>query len=158
MNADSEHTLFVRELIEFLSDARRQTAAQEHPEELPDATRQFSWHQPQWTYVDRYTGTNPYGGQTLVWSQGQVVWMMNYYAEFVSDSVAAREIHAFQRKMLSQPDSDNPIRGPSEFTDNQFCYRNSVTGELTEFYGDEQIMCNDIEVHRMRFHGGLILN
>ena len=96
----SVRTPFMREFIDFLVEARRGTYAIPHGTKLDDATEQMTWSRAGWTYRDRYAGSNPYGGQELVWQDGKVVWMMNYYAEVISESVPLEEIYAYQREVL----------------------------------------------------------
>jgi len=146
----------MREFIDFLVEARRGTYAIPHGEKQDDDTEQMTWSRSGWAYRDRYAGGNPYGGQELVWRSGKVVWMMNYYAEVVSESASLEEIYAYQREVLGQPDPEHLMRGPAIHRNGDFAYRNSVDGDISEFVGEERITWRDELVYRMRFHGGTV--
>ena len=143
-------------LVDFLVQARRETYAISHGESLDDTTEQMVWSFEDWRYCDRYAGTNPYGGQELVWRGNQVVWMMNYYAEVLSDTVPINQIYAYQREVLGQPDREHLMRGPERHRRGDFAYQNTVDGELSDFIGEETIVFKNEKVYRMRFHGGSV--
>ncbi|MDJ0607770.1 MAG: DUF5680 domain-containing protein [Kiloniellales bacterium] len=144
------------ELVDFLTQARRETYAIPHGESLGDGTEHMAWDRGEWSYRDRYAGTNPYGGQELVRREGKVVWMMNYYAEVLTARPSMDEIYAFQREVLGQPDPARPMRGPARYASGPFTYRNEVRGDLDRFSGQETIRHEEAEVYRMVFHGGLV--
>ena len=144
------------ELVDFLTEARRETYAIPQGERLGDGTEHMAWDRGPWSYRDRYAGTNPYGGQELVWRDGKVVWMMNYYAEVLAARPSMDEIYAFQREVLGRPDPTHLMRGPARYARAPFTYRNEVRGDLARFSGQESIRHEEAEVYRMVFHGGLV--
>ena len=159
----SDHTALLHELVDFLVDARRGTYAIPHGNKLADATEEMVWSRGNWVYRDRYAGNNPYGGHELVWRDDNVVWMMNYYAEVVSDSllaknISAEKVYAYQMEVLAQPDPNHLMRGPANHASGDFAYANQVDGDLTNFTGEEIISFQGETVYRMRFHGGVIGN
>ena len=144
------------DLVDFLVMARRATYAIPHGEKLGDGTEHMAFDHEAWSYRDRYAGSNPYGGQELVWRDGRVIWLMNYYAELVADGPPMAEIYEFQREVLGQPDPAHPMRGPARYDRGAYAYRNEVEGTLPNFAGRERILHDGVAVYRMVFHGGLI--
>ena len=141
---------------EFLALARRETYAIPHGEKLEDGTEHMAFDRGSWRYRDRYAGQNPYGGQELVWFEGQVVWIKNYLAEVVSEVCSSEEIYRFQRLALGSPDPQHLMRGPALFRDGRFRYENRIEGNLDRFNGEECIYFDDLKVYRMILHGGKV--
>jgi hypothetical protein len=146
----------MRDLIDFLVVARRETYAIPDGTPVGDGTTQMLWDKPGWSYRDRYAGQNPYGGHEIVWRDGQVVWMKNYMAEVLSVRVPMARIYDFQREVLGQPDPEHLMRGPAAYQRGAFAYANTVTGDLARFSGEETIRHEGFPVYRMIFHGGLV--
>ena len=146
----------MKELIDFLVEARQVTYAIPHGTAVGDGTEQMIYDRDEWRYRDRYAGQNPYGGHEIVWRNGKVIWMKNYMAEVVSDERPLAEIYDFQREVLGQPDPNHLMRGPAHYANALYSYTNNIQGDLSYFIGQEQIFYNGVEVYRMTFHGGRI--
>ena len=149
-------TVDLEALVDFLAQARRETYAIPEGDRNQDGTSQNAWRRDAWRYVDRYAGTNPYGGQELVWHAGRVVWMMGYRAEILADEPSSDDIYAFQRRVLGDPDPEHLMRGPRRYTHGAFSYDNRVEGGIAGFSGREHIRYADTLVYLMAFHGGVI--
>ncbi len=149
-------TIELADLVGFLAQARRETYAIPDGDENRDGTSQNAWRRDAWAYVDRYAGTNPYGGQELVWRDGRVVWMMSYHARILADEPSSDDIYAFQRRVLGDPDPDHLMRGPRNYLYGQWSYDNRVDGDIAGFSGREHIRYADTMVYLMEFHGGVI--
>ena len=149
-------TIDLDALVDFLAQARRETYAIPEGDRNQDGTSQNAWQRDAWRYVDRYAGTNPYGGQELVWRDGRVVWMMGYRAEILADEPSSDDIYAFQRRVLGDPDPEHLMRGPRRYTHGAFSYDNRVEGDIAGFSGREHIRYADTLVYLMVFHGGVI--
>ncbi|MBT6202550.1 MAG: hypothetical protein HOI34_02490 [Rhodospirillaceae bacterium] len=146
----------MKDLIEFLVVARRETYAIPDGTDVGDGTQQMLFDQGPWRYRDRYAGQNPYGGHEIVWRDGKVIWMKNYIAEVLSDQRPMAEIYDFQREVLGQPDPEHLMRGPARYTSGHYSYSNTVTSDLARFSGEETIAWEGTPVYRMILHGSLI--
>lgn len=146
----------MKDLVDFLVVARRETYAIPTGTPLGDGTEQMVFDRGAWSYRDRYAGQNPYGGHELVWRDGRVVWMKNYMAEVLADDPSMEAIYAFQREVLGQPDPEHLMRGPESYANGHWLYVNRVTGDLGRFSGEETISFEARPVYRMTFHGGLV--
>ena len=146
----------MKDLIDFLVVARRETYAIPDGTPVGDGTMQMLWDAGDWSYRDRYAGQNPYGGHEIVWHDGRVVWMKNYMAEVLTDRLPMAEIYDFQREVLGRPDPEHLMRGPASYERGPFAYANTVTGDLARFSGEETIRHEGEPVYRMIFHGGLV--
>lgn len=146
----------MKDLIDFLVLARRETYAIPHGTAVGDGTEQMAFDRGAWSYRDRYAGQNPYGGHELLWRDGKVIWMKNYMAEVLADHPPMAAIYAFQREVLGQPDPAHLMRGPESYANGPWTYRNTVTGDLARFSGEETIAFEGRSVYRMTFHGGLV--
>ncbi|MEM7802555.1 MAG: DUF5680 domain-containing protein [Chloroflexota bacterium] len=146
----------MKDLIDFLVEARTVTYAIPHGTAVGEGIEEMSYDRGEWRYRDRYAGQNRYGGQEMVWRYDQVVWLKNYIAEVVSNRRPTSEIYSFQREVLGQPDPEHLMRGPAYYTNGFYRYTNQIEGDLSFFIGMEQIYYDDEEVYRMTFHGGKI--
>ncbi|EKD56245.1 MAG: hypothetical protein ACD_58C00248G0001 [uncultured bacterium] len=60
------------------------------------------------------------------------------------------------QKTLSLIPEDKPYRGPKEYTEGDYVYRNNFIGEVDNFSGEESISCNGKEVYKAKYIGGLV--
>ncbi|MEO0389360.1 MAG: DUF5680 domain-containing protein [Pseudomonadota bacterium] len=141
---------------DFLALARTKTYAIPYGEPLGDNTEHMAFDHGDWRYRDRYTGHNPYGGQELVWFQGQTVWMKNYLAQVLSDICPMDDIYDFQRHALGQPDPNHLMRGPALVEQGSFRYTNEISRDIQQFAGTETIWFGSTPVYRMVLHGGAL--
>ena len=146
----------MKDLIDFLVIARRETYAIPKGTPIGDGTEQMAFDAGPWRYRDRYSGQNPYGGHEIVWRDGAVIWMKNYMAEVLSGLRPMAEVYDFQREVLGQPDPEHLMRGPASYEKGAYGYRNTVEGDLGRFSGEETIAWQGTPVYRMIFHGGLV--
>ena len=98
------------------------------------------------------------------------VWSMQYRGGFIPEYWKhAEALAVFLTKALMVLPQDFPIRGPQHFAldhftfegtayDGQFIYRNSWTGDLTRFKGEESIDWNGVQVYYHDYIGGINRN
>lgn len=102
---------------------------------------------------DSWFGGEPFGGREVVFFKGNPHWMMVYYGQ---DTGKAEGLIPFLRKAMMSPDQEMPLRGPNEMTEGDFQYKNSATGDLERFIGEEKIFYKGEEVFRTNYVGGLV--
>ncbi|MBI2446735.1 MAG: hypothetical protein HYV51_02865 [Parcubacteria group bacterium] len=137
------------ELNQFLVSAKTNTYASENAVKriLEDGARELVYENGIFRYRDRYYGFNPFIGEELVWENGKLVWVMNYFGGVyheVIDLVRSEEIYDFLKLSLRQVPEDKPFRGPTRRFKNSnfsnFAYNNEVWGNISCFHGTERIM------------------
>lgn len=73
---------------------------------------------------------------------------------FTKEEIKA--IYAFLRLAMRQAPPENPYRGPREFAQGAFCYRDENEGDLRAFSGIETITRDDQLVYTLRYNGGFL--
>ena len=146
-------------LLEFLVRAKAHTYASEGEggeRELEDGGKELVFRDGEYAYRDRYYGFNPFAGEEVVRQGEQVVWAMNYYGGVTDSTVSSIDVYRFLQSALRRVAPDRPFRGPSEFSDGAFTYRNESTGDLGRFSGSETILHRGREIYRLDYHGGRV--
>lgn len=121
---------------------------------LEDGSKELSCSEAEFSYRDRYYGFDPFVGEEIVWRDGKIAWVMNYYGGTVVSDVPAKDVYDFLKKCLRQVNSSRPFRGPEHFIEGDFEYVDHSYGGVDEFQGKEQIFFGGEEVYRLRYHGG----
>jgi hypothetical protein len=67
-----------------------------------------------------------------------------------------KEVYAFLRKAMRNVSVDTPFRGPKEFVEGDYIYRDSNKGELGKFEGKETIFFVNRVVYSLSYSGGFI--
>lgn len=106
--------------------------------------------------VDKWFGGEPYGGQEVVYYKDKAVWIMVYYGRVYDTELDANDVYNFLRKSLQFPPEDKPYRGPGEYTEGNLIYKNTVTGEIDNYSGEEKIFEDGKEVYSATYYGGLV--
>lgn len=133
---------------------------------------------PDLEFRDEYLGHYNFAGRELVLNAGAPIWQMNYFGstklgpnvkltkeEQKNQSAMNEEVFEFLREAVSQMPERLPLRGPSEYHNGGMTYICTVTGDIREFYGREEITCNfgegkvEVEslVYSLNFHGGILI-
>ena len=147
------------ELAYFMVKAKRNTYASGNPPlKLPDGFDEFVYEEGEYKYRDRYHAKDPrpFGGEEVVWQNGKVIWMMNYYGYMVSNGINSKEVYVFLRKAMSKIDEKRPFRGPARLKEGDFEYRDESAGDVNQFKGTERIFHKGKEIYRLEYHGGKI--
>lgn len=119
----------------------------------PDGSTTIPFEQGDWRSHDNFFGGEPYGGRTVVFYRNQAVWMMVYYG-WVVEGVDADMVYGVLRGALMQMPGEYPYRGPQEFIQGDFVYRNKWEGELGRFSGEETIEQAGKLIYRADYRGG----
>jgi len=147
------------QLLKFIAEAHKAGyAAGEAANKVKekDGSTTITFQKDSWKYHDNYFGGEPYGGRETVFYEDSPVWMMVYYGR-VDRSVEDFEgVYTLLQKVLKLAPEDNPYRGPKEFKEGEFEYKNSWRGDIEEFSGKEFIYKNQKEVYRAKYIGGFV--
>lgn len=124
---------------------------------LPDGSKEFEFREGKFKYRDRYFGFYPFIGEEIVWQDENSVWGMNYFGFILADDLTEKKLGSFLQKSLMQGYNDIiPVRGPREFSENNWTYKLSMDGNLSRFTGQEEILRDEKVVYRLFLHGGFI--
>lgn len=91
-------------------------------------------------------------GQETIWYHKRPVWAMNYIGHVVSDGFNG----TFFKEALLEIDDEYPFRGPNLYKKDDYTYVSHTEGNLTWFYGQEEIYHEDKLVYEGFYHGGKI--
>ena len=147
------------DLLRFLRDAHRRgyAAGQTAPiVREADHSTTIVYESGTWRLHDNYFGGEPYGGRAVAFLNERPVWMAVYYGRVEDPGAEVQSVYSFlQRALLLAPD-DLPFRGPDQFTDEPFTYRNVRHGDVQNFSGEEIIAHRGQPVYVARYAGGLV--
>ena len=148
-----------KELRKFLVKAKKSTYAA--GDSVPkivndDKSTTLVFERGDWKYHDNYFGGEPYGGREIVFFKGQPIYMMVYYGR-VNDSVTnINSVYNILMNALKLIPEDKPYRGPEKYTVGDLSYKNSFTGEVDNFFGEEFITENGKEIYKAMYIGGFV--
>jgi hypothetical protein len=147
------------EFVTFLLKAKLKTystGGEGSERNLDDGTREMSYREGNFFYRDRYSGFNPFIGQEVVWENDKVVWAMNYYGMVMDESVSAGDVYQFLQKAMQRVGAERPFRGPDEYAEGDYLYKDSSEGNLSQFSGEETIFFQNKQVYLLTYHGGKV--
>ncbi|MBL8687207.1 MAG: hypothetical protein JNK86_07075 [Alphaproteobacteria bacterium] len=113
-----------------------------------------------WRLHDTSVGFREFGGQQVVYHEGDPVWEMGYHGMIRNTSFPEEKIMGFLKRALFNRDQIlNMPRGPALYIEpgKKWKYTNKSDGQLDEFIGREQILIADDIAYIMNYHGGLLL-
>lgn len=148
------------ELNNFLVNAKISTYATSGESKkviLNDGSKEFTCEEENFRYRDRYFGHNPFVGQEIVWKDNKLCWTMNYYGKVDSDNVSAKVVYSFLKDALKKVTKDLPFRGPKSFQKGEFEYKNNITGDISDFRGEETIYYKNKKLYSLYYHGGYLI-
>lgn len=147
------------DFITFLLKAKLKTysaGGQADQRDLEDGTRELTYHEEDFFYRDRYFGFNPFVGEEVVWQNGKAIWAMNYYGGVTDETVAGQDVYLFLQKAMRQVSAERPFRGPNEYQEGDFVYRDRSEGSVDSFLGGETIHFQGRQVYFLKYHGGKV--
>ncbi|MAG48071.1 hypothetical protein CL617_05695 [archaeon] len=62
------------------------------------------------------------------------------------------------KRITKEHKTDEPFRGPNNFKEDNFEYKDENKGSIENFKGVERIFYKGKEVYRLYYHGGVIKN
>lgn len=109
-----------------------------------------------WKYHDNYFGGEPFGGREVVFCKGKPIYIMTYYG-LVKQSISDFEpIYKMLQLALGLVPEAHPFRGPKEYSKGGMTYKNSYSGQIDNFFGEEVIIYKGKEVYKAKYIGGLV--
>ena len=145
--------------VSFLLKAKQKTYAtggEGNERDLNDGTREMSYREGTLFYRDRYFGLNPFIGEEVVWEDDKVIWAMNYYGMVTDESIATGEVYRFLQRAMQGVGAERPFRGPNEYEEGDFQYRDASEGTVDQFTGEETIFFQKKQVYLLIYHGGKV--
>jgi hypothetical protein len=114
-----------------------------------------------WLYHDSYSGHYFAPGQEVVYFKGKPIWAMAYAGgmkfKYHGIKDLTHETFVFLKKALLATDPEKPFRGPESFTDGDWEYKSTVSGDIKDFSGTETITYKNKSVFSQNFIGGIIV-
>jgi hypothetical protein len=152
-----------RELKQFLNAAISQTYTRDglRVESQRSGFYELEYSEGDWLYRDSFAGFFRSWGQEVVWHLGIPVWSSCYGGgmedAYLNDQEFTHQTFEFLKKSLSYKSEKFQPRGPNKFSDNDWQYRCSWTGDITKFKGSEEISFQDKLVFTHEFFGGNVI-
>ena len=162
---DLDRLLKEQELIDlqnFLIEAKKETYANGTAEKVNPTrrgSRDYEYKNDKYSYHDTYFGGTDFQGQEVVYQQEDTpIWGMIYYGRTLDESLSEEAMDNALRPALMQVGEDDtiPVRGPKEFENQGYKYTFKVTGDLTNFEGEETIEKEGKKIYTLKCHGGMI--
>lgn len=151
-----------QQLFNFINRAGKATYAgggkyEENPER-PDFFELVYDKELPWHYRDSYAGHSRSGGQEVVRLNNEPIWWSGYGGGMVEGKEKmSDQTFDFLKKALSQDEKGFlSLRGPHEFTDGDWKYTYAQDGDITDFYGYEEISYKGEKVFWHRAVGGAL--
>lgn len=152
-----------RGLTEFIDRAGKATYAgdgkYENKPQRPDFF-ELVYREGDWEYRDSYTGHSRSGGQEVVKKGGKPVWWSGYGGGMVQGKEdLSDKAFKFLKKALSQEEKGfDSLRGPHQFLDGDWKYTYTQEGNVSDFYGYEEIYYKGKKVFWHRAVGGILIH
>jgi len=149
----------LQNLKEFLVKAKKSTYASGDVSKKiieADKSTTLMFEDGDFKYHDNYFGGEPYGGREVVFLKGEPVYIMVYYGLVNEETADFRGVYGVLQKALSLIPEDKPYRGPKEYEEGDYDYRNNFIGEIDDFSGEETINYKGKKVYKARYIGGLV--
>ncbi|MFA5306441.1 MAG: DUF5680 domain-containing protein [Candidatus Babeliales bacterium] len=154
------------DFVSFLKKAKQATYANNanKPERI-EGCKEYIYQDGPWHYRDYYAGSTLFGGMELVRFNHQPIWTMSYYGGILEpalshltiNTLTEQAIFEFLKKALLLCTSELPLRGPEEFSEGRWGYKNTVQGSIMNFWGHEVITYDNVIVCEQRYVGGGLL-
>ena len=148
-----------KELCKFLVEAKKSTyAAGDSAQKIvnDDKSTTLIFESGDWKYHDNYFGGEPYGGREVVFFNGAPIYIMTYYGQVNASVSDINKVYGVLMDALKLIPEDNPYRGPEKYNSGDLSYKNSFTGEVDNFFGEESILENGKEIYKARYIGGFV--
>jgi len=144
----------------FLHKANKNTFANANAKKASPTrlnSQDYHFEEGNLIYHDAYFGSRDFIGEEIVYEDQSPFWGMNYFGYITAEDVTDKELGAFLEKSIMQKYDDIiPVRGPREFSENNWTYRLSVDGDLSRFSGQEEILRDGKVVYTLSLRGGCL--
>ena len=152
----------MKNIKEFLIESKKQTYANEKVEKVSSSrygSKDYEYKKDNMIYHDTYFGGTNFIGEEVVYIDNKIYWAMNYYGITLDETLGEEAMDSALRPALMNVGEDNniiPVRGPKEFENQGYKYTFEVTGDLTNFEGEETIKKENKKIYTLKCHGGII--
>lgn len=148
-------------ICKFLIKAKQQTYANEDVKKSISTRKgsyDYEYKDGNMTYHDTYFGGTKFMGEEIVYEDDIPIWGMNYYGVTLDENVDEKFMDKALRPALMKVGETNiiPVRGPSEYINNDYKYTFSITGDIDYFEGTENIYSNGKIIYVLKCNGGII--
>ena len=147
------------ELQDFLVKAKINTYASKgeiKERKLKDGSKELIYKNANLMYQDRYFGFNPFIGEEIVFLDSKAIWGMNYYGRILSDKIDSKQVYKFLKKAMCLVKPERPFRGPNNFEEGKWDYKDKSQGTVSDFKGTEIIFFKKKKVYELKYHGGTV--
>ncbi len=107
-------------------------------------------------YRDSYFGQSRLIGQEIVRRAGVAVWGMSYLVVVRERRLEGEELAAFLQRAQLARYREHRLLGDYSFHERSLHYEDRNEGDLSLFQGQVLVHCQDDELFRMHYCGGLI--
>lgn len=148
-----------KDLCKFLVEAKKSTyAAWNSATKIinDDKSTTIVFESDNWKYHDNYFWGEPYGGREVVFFKDAPVYIMTYYGNVNSSVSDINVVYGVLMDALKLIPEDKPYRGPEKFNKGNLSYKNSFTGEIDNFFGEESIFENGKEIYNAKYIWGFV--
>lgn len=144
----------IDELIAFRLEANVNTyaACMNKAQSTRLDSHDFCYQSGRYTYHDTYVGGEQFAGEEAIWKDGKSAYAMNYMGRVLQKEFSGN----FLKDALRHASKQMPYRGPDHYSDGEYTYKCTVTGDFSWFQGYEEIFWNDVKVYECFFHGGAV--
>ncbi len=149
-------------LANFLVEAKTKTYAGNSKEVSSQRPgfKELEFRKGNWRYRDSYAGFFMTTGQEVVYFENKPFWAMAYAGgmlpQYIEKKEFASKTFCFLKKALLQVKKSRPFRGPENFKEAEWEYKDSSKGTIADFKGIEHIYYQGKEVFKQNYVGGLI--
>ncbi|MCL5239033.1 MAG: DUF5680 domain-containing protein [Candidatus Marsarchaeota archaeon] len=147
------------ELRKFINEANLSGYAADNTKawaKEKDGSTTITYERGDWKYHDNFFGGEPYGGREVIFYKEKPFWMMVYYGAVSETESDVKGVYRFLQKALRTDDGSNPFRGPRSLKEGALEYKNSWTGKLDVFSGEEEILRNNARIYWAKYTGGFV--
>ena len=146
------------QLVSFLEKAKKKTFASRVsiPKRTLNGGKEYSYHEGEFLYKDKYFGSTIDTGQELVFHRDNLIWSMSYRGGMLKGKEdLSKKCFSFLKKCLRNPPKDFPVRGKPVYQEGNFRYENSWRGSLEDFVGEEKIFWKGEQIYFRNYLGGM---
>lgn len=149
-------------ILDFLTSARARTyAGGAEPDRTdPSGAKVYELQEGDLRYRDGYLDDEvSFLGQETLHLQGEPVWTMVYAGQVMLEAAGepgAAAIYSFLQRALAATIADSRLGGEADYAEGDWRYEDCGESSGSEFWGDETVTLQGVEVYRLRYGGGWI--
>lgn len=147
----------MNELKKFLEKANMpHTLGTADTKKEKNGSRTITFEDGDWSMEDNFFGGEPYGGQQVVFYKEKPHWLCVYYGRVHDTELSPDVVYDFLREALQYPEEGKPYRGPANYKKDNLEYRNKISGDADNLFGEEEILDKGKQIYWAKYMGGLV--